>query len=135
MTALACLAASFGCGPGPAPEPIVPVESFKIAYERSGGLKPLPQSLVVRPGRRAVATTLGPNGTKRTARFRVSVLTVKTLRNALRGSRWDTLSTVTDPSGCADCYLYSITYQGHSVHLLQNQVPEWLANRPACPSS
>ena len=75
--------ASFGCGPvEPLPEPVVPVSKFTVSYERSGGLKVMPQKVVIKPGRHAVATTRNGVGVK-TVRYRVPVPTVKRLRSGL----------------------------------------------------
>ncbi len=116
----ACVVASSACPVTP-PEPTVPVERFTAVYERSGGLKPTPQKLVVRPGRHATATTVGPSGRPRTARFRISVLKAKQLRNGLQTAHL--YEIVPGPPGpCADCYFYSLAFRGDSVNLSQSDV-------------
>jgi hypothetical protein len=85
----------------------------------------LPQKLVISPGRQAVVKTLGPGGEPRTARFRVSALTIKRLRNGLSDQRFDVFEG-SGPGNCADCWVYSIDYRGHSVSVAQTNVPIWL---------
>jgi hypothetical protein len=122
---MACLAASFGCGPvEPVPAPTPPISQFSVRYERSGGLKVMPQKVVIKPGRHAVATTRNGRGVK-TVRYRVPVPTVKRLRNGLSDPRFAAFEGG-PPSNCADCYVYSITYRGHTVTVDQSEVPAWL---------
>ena len=120
-----CLVASAGCGPEPPPEPTVPVAKFSVAYERSGGLAPMPQKLVITPGRHAVATARGAGGRPQTARFRAAVGTVKRLRNGLSDPRFAAFGGG-GPGNCADCYFYAIDYREHSVSVPQSDVPVWL---------
>jgi hypothetical protein len=123
---ISCLLAYPGCGTEPPPEPPVPVAKFSVIYERGGGLKPMPQRLVIRPGRHAIATTASATGRSRTVRFRVSVLTIKRLRAGLDDPRFDLLES-SGPGNCADCYVYSIDYRGHAVSVAQVDVPRWLS--------
>jgi hypothetical protein len=120
----ACLVASSACPVTP-PESTVPVEQFTAVYERSGGLKATPQRLVVRPGRRVTATTTGASGRPRTARFRISVLKAKQLRNGLQSAHLDEIDPGA-PGSCADCYVYSLSFREDTVSLSQADVPVWL---------
>jgi hypothetical protein len=121
----ACVVASSAC-PVTQPEPTVPVEQFTAVYERSGGLKPMPQKLVVRPGRHVTATTVGASGRPRTARFRISVLKAKQLRNGLQTARLDEIDPGA-PGSCADCYFYSLSFRGDTVTISQADVPVGLS--------
>ena len=116
----ACLVASPACPVTP-PEPTVPVERFTAVYERSGGLKPMPQKLVVRPGRHATATIVEASGRPRTVRFRISVLKAKQLRNGLQTAHLDEIDPA-PPGTCADCYFYALTFRGDSVSISQADV-------------
>jgi len=125
LATMACVVASFGCGPvEPLPEPLVPVSKFSVRYERSGGLKVMPQKVVIKPGRHVVATTRNGVGVK-TVRYRVPVPTVKRLRNGLSDPRFAAFEGG-PPGTCADCYVYTITYRGHMVTVDESTVPGWL---------
>ena len=103
----------------------MPTEKFSVTYERSGGLKPMPQMLVIRPGRKATATTRSAGGESRTVHFRVPVPKAQQLRAGLSNPRFALLES-SGPGNCADCYLYSIDYRGHSVSLTEVDIPGWL---------
>jgi hypothetical protein len=121
-TALACLAMTPGCG-GPAPAEMPPVASFAISYERSGGLKPMPRKLVIEPGRRGQVFQ-APNGHESGARiFRVGKDSILSLRRSLTRAHFEQIESGGSPGTCADCYLYSIRYLGHSVSLVETEVP------------
>jgi hypothetical protein len=123
-TALACLAASPGCGGPPVAEEPVTAAAFAISYERTGGLKPMRQKLVIRPGRHAVATASGPNGRLRSVRFRVGRTKIESLRNALARIDFEAIGAAgPNPGTCADCYFYAIRYEGHEVSFDQESVP------------
>jgi hypothetical protein len=120
-TALICTA--IGCGGQPpvhnAPRP---ASHFAIAFERSGGLKASVETLVVRPGLRAYATA--PKGDhEATARFRMSARTAEELRKELAKAHFTQLGSTANSGTCADCYVYSITYHGHTAHFLDSKVP------------
>jgi len=115
-TALACLAAF--CGPATMPSP---VSQFAISYKRSGGLAAMPQKLVIRPGRNATLATRGPDGL-RTSRFRVAPKRIEDLRGALRRADFGSVATPA-PGNCADCYLYSLRYEGHEVSFSEVDTP------------
>jgi hypothetical protein len=124
-TALICTAIGTGCGGPPAAqaEPR-PASHFAIAFERSGGLKPTVETLVVRPGLRAYAT--GPKGSRQgSAYFRMPARTAEELRRELAKARFTHLRSNADGT-CADCYLYSITYHGHTVLDLESRLPRSL---------
>ncbi len=100
------------------------VEEFTLFYERRGGLAAESRRLVVRSERRAtVKWTI--RRSLRTARFRLSPLTVKRLHNALATPQWRELRDP-GPSGCADCYVHSISWDGHAVTLDDSELPVWL---------
>jgi hypothetical protein len=124
-TALTCTAIGAGCGGPPAvhAEPR-PASHFAIAFERSGGLKPTVETLVVRPGLRAYAT--GPKGRHQgSAHFKMPARTAEELRRELAMARFAHLQGNADGT-CADCYLYSIAYHGHTALFLASRVPRSL---------
>jgi hypothetical protein len=103
-----------------------PVGEFKLAYKRSGGVAGGGQTLAVRPGRRATATTdTGP--TERTrVEFRLPVRRVRALQQSLARADIGSIPPP-GPSGCADCFLYDLRYDGHRVQLEEVDVPPRLA--------
>jgi hypothetical protein len=118
-TTLACLAV--GCPGSPAADP-PPPQPFAIHFEKSGGLKPMPQELTIRPGRHAEASMAGTSAGKRTVRFRVSRKKVATLRRGLRRAHFFGLESSL-PGNCADCFLYTIEYRGHEVTIDESSLP------------
>jgi hypothetical protein len=127
-TALMCTAMSAGCG-GPQTPPAAhaaprPASKFAIAFERSGGLKSRVETLVVRPGLHAYAT--GPKGPRQaSAHFRMNAQTAEELRRELAKAHFAQLESTTSAT-CADCYVYSITYHGHTVLFSESKVPRSL---------
>lgn len=128
-TALVCTALSTSCG-GPAAAPVAhaasrPASHFAIAFERSGGLRAKVETLVVRPGLRAYATA--PKGdTEGSAHFKMDAETAEELRRELAKARFTHLKSTANPGTCADCYVYSITYHGHTVLFYGAKVPNSL---------
>jgi hypothetical protein len=123
-TALMCTA--IGCGGPPAVHVATrPASHFAIGFERSGGLKASVETLVVSPGLRAYAT--GPKGSRQaSAHFRMEAQTAEELRRELAKARFTQLGSTANPAACADCYLYSIAYHGHSVLFYDSKTPPGL---------
>ncbi len=111
-TTLACLAMSPGCGGPPVVEAPPPAAAFAISYERSGGLKPMPRMLTIRPGRIGQVSTaqrgIGEEQSGAT-RFKVPARTIEGLRRALARAGFAALPDPgIGPGTCADCYSYVI---------------------------
>jgi hypothetical protein len=123
-TALICTA--IGCGGPPALHAAPkPASHFAIAFKRSGGLKASVETLVVRPGLRAFATA--PKGDhEASAHFRMSARTAEELRKELAKARFTHIRSTSSSQTCADCYVYSIAYHGHTVHFPESSVPDGL---------
>ena len=123
-TALICTA--IGCGGPPAIHTAPrPASHFAIAFERSGGLKANVETLVVGPGLRAYAT--GPKGDRQaSAHFRMKARTAEELRLELAKARFTHLRSTANPTAWADCYVYSITYHGHTVLFFDTETPHGL---------
>jgi hypothetical protein len=124
-TALACLAMTPGCGGPPVVETPSPTARFAIHFEKSGGLKAMPEELTIRPGRHAVATIVDTVAGRRTVHFQVSAKKVATLKRGLRRARFSTLKSSL-PGNCADCFLYTIEYRGHEVTIDQTALSDAL---------
>jgi hypothetical protein len=126
--ALTCLAITPGCGGSAASEP-PSVARFAIAYERTGGFAPNPQSLRIKPGRHAVA-----KGQKEasfvdrsvTVRFRVGVKPVERLHRALKGIDFESIRPPIPNPGCADCFEYKIRYREQQIAFSDINMPKRL---------
>jgi hypothetical protein len=127
-TALMCLTTvATGC-PGPPADPLPPPHPFAIKFEKSGGLKPLPMALTIRPGRRAVASMAGGgSAATRTVRFRVTRKKVAQLEVGLRRAHYFQLESP-PPGNCADCFIYSFDYRGHELTIDQSALPQKLGD-------
>jgi hypothetical protein len=98
-----------------------PARAFSVVYERSGGLAASRQSLRVSPGGYATAESSGTRAGAGEAMFRLGGRRIRSLQRGLR--RADIGSIPERQGGCADCYLYSITYEGTSLELEETEVP------------
>jgi hypothetical protein len=125
-TALTCLAMAPGCGGPPVTDAPPSVAAFAISYERSGGLKSMPQRLVIRPGREGmVAIRVGSDS--HAIAFRAGVKRIRALQTALERADFATIGTPgTNPGVCADCFFYAIRYRGHEVTFSQVEMPKGL---------
>jgi hypothetical protein len=123
-TALVCTAIGAGCGGGPAvAHPAArPASHFAISFERSGGLKASVETLVVRPGLRAFATA--PKGDRQvSAHFKMDAQRAEDVRRELARAHFAQVGS-TAPGSCADCYVYKISYHGHTARFLDSKVPD-----------
>jgi hypothetical protein len=105
--------------------PLPPVHDFALSYERGGGLAPSTQSLRVRPGGRAVAESSGGRAGERRVSFHLGARRIRSLQQGLRRAHLGSIPP--GKGGCADCFLYSITYGGMTVVLEEVDVPPRLA--------
>jgi hypothetical protein len=106
--------------------PLPPAKDFALTYERGGGFAPAPVGLTVTPGGHAVATTTGTRAGERQVKFRLGARRIRSLQRSLR--RADLGSIHAGKGGCADCFIYSITYEGDSVELEEVDVPTRLGD-------
>lgn len=104
--------------------PLPPAKDFALTYGRGGGFAPAPVSLTVSPGGRAVATTSGTRAGERQVKFQLGPRRIRSLQRSLR--RADLGSIHAGNGGCADCFIYSITYEGDFVELEEVDVPNRL---------
>jgi hypothetical protein len=112
----ACLAATLFAGAvGPAA-----ARSTVVKFERSGGFAGFDDHLTVFSDRRYVARSR--DGAAR--RLRLSVKGMRALRHDLDAAHLDRPLPAPGPSGCADCFEYTITYHGHRVSLSEDKVPD-----------
>jgi hypothetical protein len=101
--------------------PLPPAKDFALTFERGGGFAPAPTSLTVRPGGSAVATTTGTRTGERKVKFQLGPRRIRSLQRSLRRANLGSIQA--GKGGCADCFVYSITYEGDSVELEEVDVP------------
>jgi hypothetical protein len=117
-----CLAASIaGADATATAAELPPARAFVLSYERGGGLAPSPHSLRVATGGRAIVETTGASGVKSRARFHLGGRRIRSLQRGLDRADLDSISP--ESGGCADCFVYSLTYEGSSVELEDTEVP------------
>jgi hypothetical protein len=97
------------------------VRDFALVYERGGGLAASTQSLRVSPGGLAIAESSGTRAGERRVKFHLGGRRIRSLQRDLSSA--DLGSIPERQGGCADCYVYSITYEGASLELEETEVP------------
>jgi len=120
-TILGLMAFAAGAAGATAAAQLPPAGDFALVYERSGGLAASTQSLRVTPGGFAVAESSGTRAGEQRAKFRLGGRRIRSLQRGLL--RADLGSIHERQGGCADCYVYSITYEGVSLELEETEVP------------
>jgi hypothetical protein len=98
------------------------VNDFKLAYQRSGGVAASTQTLAVRPGRRATATSSGTSEGRTRTEFPLTARRIRSLQRSLDRAELDSIPAP-GPGGCADCYAYDLRYEGHHIELEEVDVP------------
>jgi hypothetical protein len=123
LAAMAIAAASaFAFVPGAEARP---AGHFAIAFERSGGPKGNVETLVVSPGLHAYATA--PKGAVEGSKsFKMDAGTAEEVRRELAAAHFSRLGSRPLPTGCPGCYVYSITYHGHTVLFPIAKIPKVL---------
>jgi hypothetical protein len=102
-----------------------PAGKFAIAFERSGGPKGNFETLVVSPGLHAYATA--PKGrVEGSKHFKMDAVTAEEVRRELGRAHFSRLRSRPLPTNCPGCYVYSITYHGHTVLFPDDKTPKGL---------
>jgi hypothetical protein len=117
-----CALAIVGCGATAASAEPASVHDFTLAYKRTGGIASSTQTLAVRAGRLATATTSGTSAGRHRTEFRLAVPSVRSLQKGLSQARLGSIPPP-GPSGCADCFAYDLRYEGHHIELEEVDVP------------
>ena len=120
FTALVAFAA--GCGDDQATAPTVPPTTSDqggplVVYERAGGIAYTAQRLVVEEDGSATVTVEGPGDIG--AEFQLSEAELEELRALVDAASFES----SEPSACADCYVYVIESGGESATFDQTNFP------------
>ena len=99
--------------------------STLVTFHRSGGFAGFDDRVTVKRDRRVTVRSRGAAA----RHTRLSKAAMRKLRRALEAARLDQPPPQGPPSGCADCFVYSIAYGGHRVELSEDRVPDRM--RPA----
>jgi hypothetical protein len=95
-----------------------PSHGALVVYERAGGIAFTAQRMVIDEDGSATVEVEGPG--KVGAEFDLSGAEIDELRGLLDAA---TLETPPEPSGCADCYAYSLEHDGHTASFDQTSFP------------
>jgi hypothetical protein len=76
----------------------------------------------VAPAQFATASADEPGRGERRVDFHLSAHRIRALERGLRSAHFVSLESP-GPSGCADCFEYSLFYRGHSLELDESQTP------------
>jgi hypothetical protein len=117
-----CALALTGYGATVASAGPAPVNDFTLAYQRTGGIAASTQTLAVRKGRLATATSSGTSAGRHRTEFRLPIGSVRSLQRGLAQARLDSIPSP-GPGGCADCFAYDLRYEGHHIELEEIDVP------------
>jgi hypothetical protein len=98
------------------------VDDFTLAYKRSGGVAASTQTLAVRSGGHATATSSGTSEGRARSEFPLTARRVRTLQRSLARADLGSIPPA-GPGGCADCYVYDLKYEGHNLELEEVDVP------------
>ena len=99
--------------------------STVVTFHRTGGFAGFDDSVRVFSDRRVVVRSRGAAA----RRARLSVKGMRRLRRDLRAAHLERRLPAPGPSGCADCFEYTIAYGGHRVSVSEDRVPKRM--RPA----
>lgn len=93
-----------------------------VRFNKGGGFVGVDIRTTIR-GDRRVTVTQRDGGLKR---HTVTAATLKALRKTLDGAHFER-KLPPSQSGCADCYSYSMTYEGHKVAFDESAIPSRMA--------
>ena len=110
-----------GCGGDDEPT-TTPTSGTLVAYERTGGVASMPQSLVVQAdGAATVEAGVDPAREQ----FELDDGELEQLRTELGAADLAGFEQPDQPSGCADCYAYEVTSGGDTISYDESQeVPD-----------
>ena len=124
FAACAALALATGCGDDDTTTS-PPASGALVSYARTGGVASMPESLVVsEDGSATVEAGIDPARES----FQLEPDELDRLRSELEAADFEGFEQSTEPTGCADCYAYEVTYGGRTISYDQSEtVPEPIA--------
>ncbi len=114
-TCLAVVAA--GCG-GDDTTTTTADPGILVTYSRSGGVASMPESLVIRADGSATVEA-GVTGARE--EFELDPDELARVRTELEAAEFDDVADPPVQTGCADCYVYEITYDGTTMSYDESQ--------------
>jgi hypothetical protein len=118
VIAIALFAA--GCGSSDAPESDQPesdvpvlTDGALVIYSRTGGVGGIDERLRIEPDGSATVMIGEPMNTERS--FELSATELDDVQALLDSADLEAMPTEAQPTGCADCFVYTVEYGGRSV--------------------
>ena len=110
-----CAAVVGGCGSDDEPADDEPVltNGALVTYSRTGGVAGLDERLRIDPDGAATIAYGEPVNTERT--FELSGAELDRITSLLDSANFDSMPANPEPTGCADCFVYTVEYGGDSV--------------------
>jgi hypothetical protein len=114
VLAVGALALGPGCGSEDAPdsEPATTGDGPLVTYSREGGVASMPVELTIDADGSA---TLVSEFDAQTEDFVLGDAELRALTAELDAADLEAFEEPTEPSGCADCFLYTVTYGGATI--------------------
>ena len=106
-----------GCGDSDEPQPSddgpVLTNGALVTYSRSGGVGGIDERLRIEPDGSATVTIGEPMNTDRS--FNLSASELADVQALLDAADLDAMPVEPQPTGCADCFVYTVEYGGRSI--------------------
>jgi hypothetical protein len=114
VLAVSALALVAGCGNDDSPQasPTTTADGPLVTYSREGGVASMPIELTIEPDGKA---TLVSEYDGQRESFDLSETELAALESELEAANLDEYEAPTEPSTCADCFVYRVEYGGTTI--------------------
>lgn len=113
MKALAILVlAAFAAGCGSDDEPVVTYATL-VTFTQTGGVAGMDESLKIEVDGHATITLGEPANEERS--FELTEAELDRVTTLLDGADFDSMPATPEPTGCADCFVYTVEHNGDSI--------------------
>ncbi len=93
-----------------------------VSYERTGGVASMPERMTIEAGGSGIVEA-GVDPAREA--FELGSDELEQLRSELEAADFEGFEQRSEPTGCADCYVYEVTYDGTTVSYDQSEtIPE-----------
>lgn len=113
---LAAVAALAGCGASddqPETTGTTQTNGALVTYTRTGGVGGVDETLRIEPDGSATLTIGEPQNTHND--FELSSSELERIQSLLDAADLEAMPTNPQPTGCADCFVYTVEYGGHTI--------------------